>query len=426
MSESVTSQALLGGTEHGTSPRRWGVVASLTLLGGFGVYNQIVVGAWGPKVMEELSIGPTELANLMMAPLLISLFLGLLSGNFGDRFGPYRVIAIACVGTIAGVVLRIFADSFIMFFVAMLLIGLGATAMGANLPKLLAAWFKPSQMALAVSMTMFGMAAGTGLAQMTGALFPSFRDAFTFCAAMTAALVVLFCIVVRDRPKGEAVPAAAAGPAKAAKGILGETLRNPHVYLIAIMMALFSGWQMIFASFLPTMMNLGKGLDLAAAGSYSSAFAWGGLSGCIICPALAARLGKMKPVIMGGALLAGASVYLAWLTAPSVASVIFLALSGVGGAAISCLITTAPALLPSIGPAKAGTAGGVMGTLAPLGGYAIPSLLVTPIAGDNYTLMTIMGAVTVALGFFVMFGLPEYAPPRGPKPSAAKGASASA
>jgi NNP family nitrate/nitrite transporter-like MFS transporter len=413
MSETQVPQAQTGQVEIGTSPRRWVVVIMLMLLGALGVYNQIVVGALGPTLMEQFNMSGTQLANMTLAPLIGSIFLGLLTGNLADKYGPALICKLFFLLTVAGAVLRIFINSFVTGFIAMLLMGIGAAAMGANMPKLLAAWFKPSQMALAVSICMIGMASGTGLAQATGALLGEPKRAFTICAVITGVLVLAFWLLVTERPKGQA---ALPLPPKAGSAILKATLRNPHVWLIAAAMALFSAWQMIFASMLPTMLNLGPAkMELAQAGAYTSAFAWGGLAGCIICPAAAAALGKIKPVIMVGSLLAGVSIYLAWALAPSPIMMLFLALSGVGGAAISCLITTAPALLPSVGPAKAGTAGGLMGTLTPIGGYVIPSLICVPIAGENYTMLTIMGAVLVAITLFTVLGLPEFAPPKKPK-----------
>jgi NNP family nitrate/nitrite transporter-like MFS transporter len=414
MSESTTPKPAPGEVAIGDSPRRWAIAVVCGLIGVVGVYNQIVMGALGPMVIEHLGgISPAQFTNLMMAPLLCSVFLGLLSGNLGDRFGPTRVIAIALMGTVGGTVLRIFADTFVMAFISMLAIGLGAMVLGANLAKLLSAWFKPSQMGVAVAFNMFGAAGGTGIAQATGARFATVEAAFTFCAIMTAVAVVLFCLFVRDRPKGAPVPPVS--EQEKSSSLLGEVLRNPHVWLAGVTMMLFIGWQMTFASWLPTMLNDGKGVNLVTAGTYASAYAFGGLAGCIICPAIAARLGLMKPVIMVGGFAAGACSLLAWLLAPSFGFVVFIFLSGIGGAAVSCLITTAPALLPSVGPARAGTAGGLMGTLAPIGGYVIPSFIVVPIAGNNYTVMAIIGSVTIALVVVAMIGVPEFGPGRAKK-----------
>jgi NNP family nitrate/nitrite transporter-like MFS transporter len=416
MSESTKSKTA-GGPEVGNSPRRWAVVLAIMLVGACGIYNQIAVGALGPKVMEQLDISQTQLANMMTAPLLCSVLFGLVLGSLGDRFGPTRVVGLALAAAVLGTVVRIFADSFTLGFLSMLLLGMKA-ALTANLPKLLSAWFRPTQMGFAVGIYMTGMAGGTGLAQATAARLGEPRQAFTVCAVMMAAVVVLFFAVVRDRPKGQAAPVAQ--KKKSSGALVGEILRNKHVWMLAGAMLFFNGWQMVFANFLPTMLNKGHNMELATAGTFGSAFAWGGLAGCFIMPAIAARTGRMKPVIMGGALLAGAAVYLAWVTAPSPITMLFLALAGCGGAAISCLVTTAPALLDSIGPAKAGTAGGVIATIAPLGGYVIPSFVVSPIAGTNYTLMTIMGAITVALAFFAMIGVPEYGPRRVSRDAAAK------
>jgi NNP family nitrate/nitrite transporter-like MFS transporter len=387
--------------------------------GAAGIYNQIAVGALGPPVMEQLHISQNQLASMMTVPLLCSVVVALALGSLADRFGPTKVAGAGLVVAAGGTILRIFADSFAMGVVSMLLLGVNAALM-VVLPKLLAAWFRPTQMGFAVGIFMTGMAGGTGLAQATAARLGDPKAAFTFCAIMYCVVVVLFWVIVRDQPKGQApLPA----PPKSG-ALIGEILRNPQVWLLSGAMLFFNGWQMVFANFLPTMLNKGHEMELTTAGTFASAFAWGGLAGCFIMPGLAARLGRMKPVIMGGALLAGVSVYIAWLTAPSPITMLFLALSGCGGAAISCLVATAPALLPSLGPAKAGTANGVISTIAPIGGYVIPSLVVSPIAGTDYGLMSIMGGVTVALAFFTMIGVPEFGPGRRKKAASGEPAAA--
>jgi cyanate permease len=418
MSESQTPKQAAGVTEVGESPRRWAVALTLMLVGACGIYNQIAVGALGPPVREQLGISQDQLANMMTAPLLCSVLFGLALGSLADRLGPTKVLTFALILSVGGTVLRIFADSFFLGFFSMLLLGMKA-AVTACLPKLLSGWFRPTQIGLAVGIYMTGMAGGTGLAQATAARLGEPRQAFTVCALIMAAAVAIFIAVVRDRPKGQAAPVVQQKKSTSG-GVVGEVLRNPQVWLLTGAYVCFNGWQMVFANFLPTMLNADHDMDLATAGTFASAFAWGGLAGCYIMPGIAARLGRMKPVIMGGALLAGVSIYLAWICAPSWLTILFLGLSGCGGAAISCLVNTAPALLPSIGPAKAGTAGGVMATIAPLGGYVIPSFIVSPSADTNYTLMTVMGAVTVALAFFAMIGVPEFGPRRRQKETVAK------
>jgi NNP family nitrate/nitrite transporter-like MFS transporter len=386
-----------------------------------GVYNQIVVGALGPLVMEQMDMNQTQLANVMMAPLLGGVFLSVPLGNLADRFGVFRVVGVALLGTIIGAVLRIWAGSFTTAFLAMLLIGAGAAALGANMAKLYAAWFKPQDMGKAVGIAMVGAAGGTGVAQMTGARFGSIQLAFTFCAVATAVAVVYFLLVVRDRPKGAAAPARERPSLPAepkAKGVLGEVLRNPHAWLVALGMASFNAWQMTVATFSPTWLHLGKDMELATAGSYASAFAWGGLAGSIICPWIAARFHVMKPVVMVGGFLAGVFTIVAWFFAPTIGFIVFICLSGVGGAAVSNLVTPAPALLPSIGPARAGTAGGLMATVGGIVGYAYPSLFVAPISGDNYTLQAILGGAAAAVVLFIMLGVPEYAAGRVPQKDA--------
>jgi NNP family nitrate/nitrite transporter-like MFS transporter len=222
-------------------------------------------------------------------------------------------------------------------------------------------------------------------------------------------------VVVRDRPAGAAAPVAPAaaapsvGPApEQAKGTLGQVLRNPQAWLIALAMAMFNAAQMSLANFLPTMLSDGKEMNLATAGTYASFFAWGGLAGSIVLPMLAAKLHMMKPLVMIGGFLSAVFAIGGWLVAPSIGFVVCIFMSGLTMAAISNFVTAAPPMLKSIGPARAGTAGGLVATVGGIVGYVYPTFFVSVVAGVNYTLMAILGAGAGALVVVFLLFVPDW------------------
>lgn len=383
------------------------MAAAILLVGGADLYNQLVMTAIRPLVMEQLKISSTQVSAVMMAPLICGIFFALVAGSLGDRFGPTAVIRVSLVLAIAGAVIRVFATTYLVTFIAMLLIGVAAMVMYSNVAKLYAAWFKPSQMGIAMGLTMLGPALGSTAAHLTGAKFGTPKNLYAFAAGVLVVISAYVFIAVRDRPKGAAAPVRAADAPKA-KGHLGYVLRVPYIWCLGLAMFLFMGSQMTVMSFTTSMLHLGKEMSLEHAGEMSSMFSFGALLGGLLVPAVAAKIGRMKPVVMAGGLIAGVCVYLAWLAAPSDWLMACLFLAGMSMTSVPTLVTPAPAMLDRIGPERAGTAGGVLSTFQNAGGYIVPTFVVSPIAGENYTVIAIMGGVTSALVLAVLLAVPEW------------------
>lgn len=56
-----------------------------------------------------------------------------------------------------------------------------------------------------------------------------------------------------------------------------------------------------------------------------------------------------------------------------------------------------PVQLESIGPVYAGTAGGVIGTIQIFGAVLIPSYVISPIAGGNFSMIFLLGGICMAV-----------------------------
>jgi NNP family nitrate/nitrite transporter-like MFS transporter len=71
------------------------------------------------------------------------------------------------------------------------------------------------------------------------------------------------------------------------------------------------------------------------------------------------------------------------------------------------ILLSFPMLLPEIGPVYAGTAGGFIATLQLFGAVFIPSFILAPLAGDNYTVLFILASISLFLATIVSTVLPE-------------------
>jgi NNP family nitrate/nitrite transporter-like MFS transporter len=82
-------------------------------------------------------------------------------------------------------------------------------------------------------------------------------------------------------------------------------------------------------------------------------------------------------------------------------------LAGCLQSAILPLILSLPVLLPEIGPAYAGSAGGIITTLQVLGGIIVPTYVITRLAGSNSTILFGLAALCCALIIVPALFLPE-------------------
>lgn len=393
--------------------RRWAVLSVVFLTAFVAAFSQFMVAPWGLEVSIALGFEPTQLASVILAPMLVGVFLGLVGGVLGDKYGVKRVVAFGFVISMAAAFLRINASSYGALFLWMFLMGLFVTLMAANTPKLLGSWFPPQQMALAMGIYMSAGALGTAAAQATARAFSTYQAAFLFGAIAICVAFVLWIVVVKDAPADMPPP-----PPASLGQSLSSAAKSVNVWMLGLGMAMFMGANMTFSSLLPVGLQTGKGVDPAQAGLYASLLTIGVLIGNLGISAVARVAGRMKPVILGCGIFGAVFLIAAWYLAPGVAAMAALLIGGAALGGAPTLIMAGPALLPDIGPARAGAAGGLITTVQMIGAFVLPSWVIAPIGGANYDLVFLLGGLCSALIAVVMLIVPEYGKTPGAAPAA--------
>ncbi|MDR1634518.1 MAG: MFS transporter [Bifidobacteriaceae bacterium] len=388
-----------------SSARRW-IILGIAFLVAFAVaYSQFTLAGRGPEIAESLKLSTSAMSAVGLAPMLPGVFFGLVAGGLADRFGVKLVVTIAFVCSVAGAIARIWAGNFALLLITMFLLGMAAAVLAANAPKLFVAWFPPEQIGIAMGVFMAAGALGTMAAQATASRFATTTAAFGFGAVLVCVSFVLWLALVSNRPPG----AEHAGPPpQKVTAYLGKVARNPFVWLMGLGMVLFMAAQMTFAQFLPTALTEVHDMTIQGSGGVASLFTAGTLVGSIAVPLVARKLGRIKPVVITVALLGLVGMYVGWMVAPGGLASVVLVLGGIGLGAAPPMIMAGPALLPSIGPEFAGSAGGLIATLQMAGAYVVPTFVFTPIAGANFNLLLALAAVSCGLIALVMAFVPEY------------------
>ncbi len=367
-----------------------------------GNYFQYQLTPLAGQLMKDFNITQSQFSSIFTSPMIASIILGIVAGVLADKFGIKKVIAVALLIAAVGLCIRPFANSYGPLFASMILGGLGITFLNANLSKIIGGWYTPQQVGTIMGIIMAGNTVGQTLGTATTAMLPSMTTAFWISGIAAVLVAVLWIAFVREGPYGKREEGSPKVPLSQS---LKTVLKSKNVWLVGICLAFLLGCNVALTSFLPTALQ-SRGYTEAAAGLVSSVMTIGSFCGTFIGPIILTKLPRMKPALVVCAIVAALCAAFGWnAPTPLVPVILFIA-----GAFISALVPTFmsfPMLLPEIGPAYAGSAGGIMTTLELLGAVIIPTYIITPMAGSNFSLYFIMAAVSALLMVLSAIFLPE-------------------
>ena len=381
-------------------------------------YAQYQLSPLAYLVMPEYELDSAQFSMLFSAAMIPGILLSLVAGLLCDRFGVKRVVGVAGVVSVTALVARIFAPGFGALFACMAIVGVVATFLNANVAKIMGSWFPPEKVGFAVGIGLagstFAMVVGLG----TSALFPSLQSIFVFTAVLAIVALAAWWLLFRDGPRSaQADQADQAGSregndaASATQPSLSECLRvvlkSRNVWLIGVGLGLDMAATMCILTFLPQVLQSARGFDPAAAGALSSVVTFGNLAGSILAPLVYTRVGRLKPVAIVFAIVAGAGTAFAWQLPEGPVMLACFFLTGFTLSGLMTMLVSAIVLLPDIGPVYAGTAGGVGSTLQLFGAVVIPSYILTPILGANYPALYGVGGVLCLVAAVCVLALPE-------------------
>jgi NNP family nitrate/nitrite transporter-like MFS transporter len=315
---------------------------------------------------------------VLAAPMLTAAIFGIPAGALADRFGVKSVIAVGLVIAAISSFGRISAGGFGVFFAWMFTFGFGTAAINANAAKILGAWFPRQQMGIAMGVYIAGANAGIAVAQATSALFPTIAGAFMASAVVMLIALVLWLLFIKSKPAG-----APAVPSHPVTEYLGVAAKNKYIWFGAVAMLFFMGSWVAQTGNLPNALAQSKGVSPVLAGLTASSLSLALIAGTIIGPMLAQKLGLIRPLLTPTAILAAAGSFLAWIVPFGVPTWILLILTGFLLGSSVPLVMSLPMLLPDLGPAYAGSAGGIISTFQMAGAFVIPSYVIMLLAGSN-------------------------------------------
>nr|WP_221308838.1 MFS transporter [Nocardiopsis mwathae] len=180
----------------------WGVAVGVYFLA---MFHRNALGVAALEAQERFHVGPALLSVLPVVQLVVYVALQVPTGLMADRLGPRRTLLMGLVAMTAGVVLFALAPNVEAAIAARVLIGLGDAVTFLNVIRLGALWFPRSRYALvsAFTGTIGGLGQVASVVPLSLALHQvGWTAAFLGAGALTALMMLLVLLVVRDRPAG--------------------------------------------------------------------------------------------------------------------------------------------------------------------------------------------------------------------------------
>lgn len=351
--------------------RQWWVLFNVTLvnlLGGGIAWSYIVTVV--PEVLRDLGREIGDWGVLWSGIAFGVLVFSVPAGALGDRFGVRRVVGCGLAFGGAALLLRAAADSFAWMLLSMVLFGMALALLAANLPKTLGLWFQPAKLGMANGVSLAGFGFGQGIAVFATPrvlpLFGTWQRLTAILAGMMVALAIYWLVAVPDRSArsrdGQCRPPA--------PGSIAELIRVSDLWLVALCYLFYFGGHLGVFGYLPTYFATVQGMSPQAAGLIVSLGAWFYILGSVLLPTLSDRIGLRKIVFVTAICVNGIAVFTeAYLLGVplAVASIIW----GISAGAVG-LVFVVPIEMEGVGPARAGTAVGIVMGAGFLGGVLSP------------------------------------------------------
>ncbi|HET6720729.1 MAG TPA: MFS transporter [Rhodocyclaceae bacterium] len=316
------------------------------------------------------STSATSLGALAATYFYVYTLMQVPTGILADTLGPKRLLVGGALIASAGSVAFGLADSLDGALVGRTLIGLGVSVTFIAMLKLIALWYDERRFASLVGLAMllgnFGsVLAGTpltGFAQAFG-----WRTVF-FLAAGLSLLTALACwFTISEKRQEQRLRF----DRTVILGGLAQVLRNRATWPALLANFGIAGSFFAFAGLWATpYLTTVHGLSRVAAASHLSLYFAGFALGCFVIGTISDRLGKRKPVLVGGA-LAYLGFWLLWLSAlplPDFATYPLFALMGLATSCFSLTWACAKEVNP---PQLSGTSTSVVN----MGGFLAGALL---------------------------------------------------
>ena len=310
------------------------------------------------EISTELGLSLVQVGWIWGISSLLAILVGLIGGQVGDRFGPRRTLAFACLLMgIAGAA-RGLSNGFMMLAFTTLVTGLALWSIPMNVHKTCGVWFPKEQLGMANGVVSVGMALGFLLGALLAAtvfspLFGGWRNVFF----VYGAVAILFSTLWWFSAEKAETEGQKSNQRITFRETIGHVIRLRNVWILCIATAGVSGCVNGMLGFLPLYLR-GLGWEQAIADGTLASFHAVSMLFAIPIALFSDRIGSRRGVLMAAAFLIGIGTGLIGFTSGALISVAVI-IAGISRDAFMAITMTAIIEEKGIGARFAGTAIGL-------------------------------------------------------------------
>ena len=324
------------------------------------------------EISLELGLSLVQVGWIWGAGSVLGILVGLIGGPVGDRFGPRRTLAVACLLMgIAGAA-RGLSYNFTMLTITTLVTGFAQWSIPMNVHKTCGIWFPREQLGMANGVVSVGMALGFLLGALLAAtVFSPLLGGWRHVLFMYGAVAILFSIFwwfSQEKADDD--------PQNTQKITFADAIRHVirfrNVWILCIATAGVSGCVNGMLGFLPLYLR-GLGWEPAAADGTLASFHAVSMFFAIPIALLSDRARSRRGILMAAALLIGIGTGLLGFASGVLISLAVL-LAGISRDGFMAITMTAIIEEKGIGARFAGTAIGLNMSIMGVAGVFAPPM----------------------------------------------------
>ena len=356
------------------------------------------------EISTDLDLSLVQVGWIWGFGSVMGILVGLIGGPIGDRFGPRRTLAVACllIG-IAGAA-RGLSNGFAMLAITMLTTGFALWLIPMNIHKTCGIWFPKAQLGMANGVVSVGMALGFLSGSLLAAtVFSPLLGGWRHVLFVYGAVAILFALVWWFSADNAWDESRRVNKTVTYRNAIGHVMRLRNLWVLCIATAGVSGCVNGLLGFLPLYLR-DRGWEPAVADSTLASFHAASMLFAIPIAMLSDRIGNRRGVLMTAMLMIGIGTGLLGIAD---GGLIFLAvlLAGVTRDGFMATSMTAIIEVEGIGPRFAGSAAGLA-----MSAMGVSNVLSPPIgnwlAKFGVGLPFLFWASLVFLGFMAQLFLP--------------------
>lgn len=327
------------------------------------------------EISDDLGLSLIQIGAVWGVGSLTGMFTGLLGGSIGDRFGTRRTLAVVCALAGAAGALRGLSNSFFTLSATVLLSGFLLPAIPTNVHKSCALWFSKKRLGMANGVVSMGMALGFMSASMISAtilspLLGGWRHVLFFYGAISVLISVPWYFMKPSNT--ESLLSSSDDSRLSAWMVMRETARLRGVWRFGAAMMALSGAIQGTLGYLPLYLRQ-AGWEAAAADNALATFHGISMLAAIPIATLSDRIGSRKAILLTGSLMFALGMgLLSFVEGSMVWAAVIIA--GIFRDGFMAILMTSIMETKGVGPARAGTAMGLVSVLSSMGQLFAPIL----------------------------------------------------